>query len=143
MRRWGAAWRPAWCSISITATLLTVRGLRCCVRFAGGAKRRGPGSPWRGRRVTAPRFSKSRGSPADSTLTPTLLAPSPPRASEPTDCRMKLSPVRQPLGQLLLGRGAVAPAQLESALVEQRRAAGRKLLGEILVESRLCSEEQI
>jgi type IV pilus assembly protein PilB len=56
---------------------------------------------------------------------------------------MNLTLLRQPLGQLLLGRGVVAPAQLESALSEQRRAVGKKLLGEILVDSRLCSEEQI
>jgi type IV pilus assembly protein PilB len=56
---------------------------------------------------------------------------------------MVLTLERQPLGQLLLGRGFVAPAQLETALAEQRRSPARKLLGEILVESRLCSEEQI
>jgi type IV pilus assembly protein PilB len=56
---------------------------------------------------------------------------------------MVLTLERKPLGQLLLGRGFVAPAQLETALAEQRRSPSRKLLGEILVESRLCSEEQI
>jgi type IV pilus assembly protein PilB len=56
---------------------------------------------------------------------------------------MVLTLERQPLGQLLLGRGFVAPAQLETALAEQRRGPDRKLLGEILVESRHCSEEQI
>src|SRR5687768_8301358 len=56
---------------------------------------------------------------------------------------MNLTLVRQPLGQLLLGRGVVAPAQLDVALTEQRRTLGKKLLGEILVESRLCSQEQI
>ena len=56
---------------------------------------------------------------------------------------MNLTLLRQPLGQLLLGRGAVAPAQLETALAEQRRAPGKKLLGEILVESRLCSQAQV
>lgn len=56
---------------------------------------------------------------------------------------MNLTLIRQPLGQLLLGRGIVAPAQLEGALAEQRQNVGKKLLGEILVESRLCSEEQI
>ena len=56
---------------------------------------------------------------------------------------MNLTLNRQPLGQLLLGRGVVAPAQLEVALAEQRNARSRKLLGEILVESRLCSEEQV
>lgn len=56
---------------------------------------------------------------------------------------MPLTLERQPLGQLLLGRGVVAPAQLETALAEQRRAPGKRLLGEILVESRLCSEEQV
>ena len=56
---------------------------------------------------------------------------------------MNLTLRRQPLGQLLVGRGAVAPAQLETALAEQRRSPGRRLLGEILVESRLCSEAQV
>lgn len=50
---------------------------------------------------------------------------------------------QKPLGQLLLNRGLLAAAQLDGALEEQRRGAGRKRLGEILVESRLCTEEQI
>ena len=56
---------------------------------------------------------------------------------------MNLTLTRQPLGQLLLGRGVVGPAQLEGALAEQRNARTKKLLGEILVESRLCSEDQV
>ena len=56
---------------------------------------------------------------------------------------MNLSLTRQPLGKLLLGRGVVAPAQLDVALAAQRETLGKKLLGEILVEARLCSEEQI
>src|SRR4051812_5960202 len=56
---------------------------------------------------------------------------------------MNLTLHRKPLGELLLGRGAVAPAQLDRALAEQRRMPVRRLLGEILVESRLCTEEQV
>jgi type IV pilus assembly protein PilB len=56
---------------------------------------------------------------------------------------MNLTLLSKPLGQILLGRGVVAPAQLEMALSEQRQAAGKRLLGEILVDSHLCSESQI
>jgi type IV pilus assembly protein PilB len=56
---------------------------------------------------------------------------------------MNLTLHRKPLGELLVGRGAVGRAQLELALMEQRRLPVRRLLGEILVESRLCSEEQV
>ena len=47
------------------------------------------------------------------------------------------------LGQLLLGRGLIQPAQLDRALEEQRRGNHRKLLGEIFVELRHCSEEHV
>src|SRR3954470_20211108 len=50
---------------------------------------------------------------------------------------------RKPLGQLLLDKGLLKPEQLERALDEQRRSNHQKLLGEILVELRLCSEDQI
>ena len=50
---------------------------------------------------------------------------------------------RKPLGQLLLTKGLIKPEQLERALDEQRRSNHQKLLGEILVELRLCSEDQI
>src|SRR4051812_29113347 len=50
---------------------------------------------------------------------------------------------RKPLGQLLLDRGLVKPEQLERALEEQRRSNHQKLLGEVLVELRFCSEDQI
>src|SRR6266487_5430771 len=50
---------------------------------------------------------------------------------------------RKPLGQLLLDRGLVKPEQLERALDEQRRSNHQKLLGEVLVELRICSEDQI
>jgi type II secretory ATPase GspE/PulE/Tfp pilus assembly ATPase PilB-like protein len=56
---------------------------------------------------------------------------------------MNLTVHRKPLGQLLLGRGHLAPAQLELALAEQRRQPVRRLLGEILVEFKACSEEQV
>ncbi|HTL29113.1 MAG TPA: ATPase, T2SS/T4P/T4SS family [Tepidisphaeraceae bacterium] len=50
---------------------------------------------------------------------------------------------RKPLGQLLLDKGVVKPEQLERALDEQKRSNHQKLLGEVLVEMRFCSEDQI
>src|SRR6185295_897818 len=50
---------------------------------------------------------------------------------------------RKPLGQLLLSKGLIKPEQLERALEEQRRSNHQKLLGEVLVELRLCTEDQI
>jgi type IV pilus assembly protein PilB len=50
---------------------------------------------------------------------------------------------RKPLGQLLLDKGLIKAEQLERALEEQRRSNHQKLLGEVLVELRLCSEDQI
>src|SRR5215203_7260554 len=50
---------------------------------------------------------------------------------------------RKPLGQLLLNKGLIKPEQLERALEEQRRSNHQKLLGEVLVELRLCTEDQI
>jgi type IV pilus assembly protein PilB len=50
---------------------------------------------------------------------------------------------RQPLGQILLDKGLVRPEQLERALEEQKRGNHQKLLGELLVEMRFCSEDQI
>jgi type IV pilus assembly protein PilB len=50
---------------------------------------------------------------------------------------------RQPLGQLLITRGLLQQEQLDQALDEQRRGNHQKLLGEVLVEMRFCSEDQI
>ena len=50
---------------------------------------------------------------------------------------------RKPLGQLLLSRGLLKQEQLERALEEQKRCNHQKLLGEILVELRICTEDQI
>src|SRR3954463_13636610 len=50
---------------------------------------------------------------------------------------------RKPLGQLLIDKGLIKPEQLERALEEQRRSNHQKLLGEVLVELRFCSEDQI
>src|SRR3954464_11778014 len=50
---------------------------------------------------------------------------------------------RKPLGQLLQDRGILKPEQLERALEEQKRSNHQKLLGEILVELRFCTEDQI
>jgi type IV pilus assembly protein PilB len=50
---------------------------------------------------------------------------------------------RKPLGQLLIGKGLIKPEQLDRALDEQRRCNHQKLLGEILVELRICTEDQI
>ncbi|HEX5243692.1 MAG TPA: GspE/PulE family protein [Tepidisphaeraceae bacterium] len=50
---------------------------------------------------------------------------------------------RKPLGTLLINRGIIAAAQLERALHQQRETGKKKLLGEILVDQKACSEEQI
>src|SRR5437764_15363338 len=50
---------------------------------------------------------------------------------------------RKPLGQLLLSKGLLKAEQLERALEEQKRSNHQKLLGEILVELRICTEDQI
>src|SRR3954462_7725074 len=50
---------------------------------------------------------------------------------------------RKPLGQLLLDKGLIRPEQLDRALEEQKRSNHQKLLGEVLVELRICSEDQI
>src|ERR1041385_4592331 len=50
---------------------------------------------------------------------------------------------RKPLDQLLLNRGVIKQDQLERALDEQKRNNHQKLLGEILVELHICTEDQI
>ncbi|MGD0137316.1 MAG: GspE/PulE family protein [Tepidisphaeraceae bacterium] len=50
---------------------------------------------------------------------------------------------RKPLGQLLLAKGLIQQDQLDSALEEQKRSGHQKLLGEMLVELRICTEDQI
>src|SRR3954452_4859859 len=50
---------------------------------------------------------------------------------------------KKPLGQLLLAKGVLKPEQLERALEEQKRSNHQKLLGEVLVELHICSEDQI
>jgi type IV pilus assembly protein PilB len=50
---------------------------------------------------------------------------------------------RKPLGQLLLSKGIIQQDQLDRALDEQKRSNHQKLLGEVLVELELCSEDQI
>jgi type IV pilus assembly protein PilB len=50
---------------------------------------------------------------------------------------------RKPLGQFLVDRGILLPEQIERALEEQRRSNHQKLLGEILVEMRFCTEDQV
>lgn len=50
---------------------------------------------------------------------------------------------RKPLGQLLLTRGLVKQEHLDRALEEQKRSNHQKLLGEVLIELRICSEDQI
>jgi type IV pilus assembly protein PilB len=56
---------------------------------------------------------------------------------------MLLSINPKPLGELLIGRGFLQRGQLDLALVEQKRTDRQKLLGEILVEQKWCSPEQI
>ncbi len=50
---------------------------------------------------------------------------------------------RKPLGQFLVDRGILQAEQLERALEEQKRSNHQKLLGEILIEQRFCTEDQI
>jgi type IV pilus assembly protein PilB len=50
---------------------------------------------------------------------------------------------RKTLGQTLLDAGYIKPDQLQRALDEQRQNGNAKLLGEILVEQRICTEEQV
>jgi len=50
---------------------------------------------------------------------------------------------RKPLGQLLLAKGLIQPEQLERALEEQRVTNHQKLLGEILCDLKICTEDQI
>jgi type IV pilus assembly protein PilB len=47
------------------------------------------------------------------------------------------------LGQLLVARGVVTAEDIERALAEQQEKGHRKLLGELLVEMKYCSENQI
>jgi type IV pilus assembly protein PilB len=47
------------------------------------------------------------------------------------------------IGQLLLSRGIVTPEQIDDALEEQQRIGRSKLLGEVMVELGMCSENQI
>ncbi len=51
--------------------------------------------------------------------------------------------VKKPFGQQLVDRGIINPEQLQRALDEQRLGNGQKLLGEILVERGMATEEQI
>ncbi|MGD0461787.1 MAG: GspE/PulE family protein [Tepidisphaeraceae bacterium] len=50
---------------------------------------------------------------------------------------------RKPLGQLLLAKGLIQQEQLDRALEEQDRGGHQKLLGEVLVELHICTEDQI
>jgi len=56
---------------------------------------------------------------------------------------MVATTTRKPLGQLLLDSGVISAEQLERALNEQRASNHQKLLGEVLVELNLCTEDQI
>jgi type IV pilus assembly protein PilB len=49
----------------------------------------------------------------------------------------------KPLGQLLVSRGVILQEHLDRALEEQRRSNHQKLLGEVLVEMRFCTEDQV
>ncbi|MEE8450666.1 MAG: ATPase, T2SS/T4P/T4SS family, partial [Thermoguttaceae bacterium] len=47
------------------------------------------------------------------------------------------------LGNLLVAKGYIAQEMLQAALDEQKKSGRSKLLGEILVEQELCTEDQI
>src|ERR1700683_149147 len=49
----------------------------------------------------------------------------------------------KPLGQLLLDKGLIRLDQVQAALAEQKKCDHQKLLGEILVELRACTEDHI
>ena len=50
---------------------------------------------------------------------------------------------KKPLGEILVQAGVIKRADLDAALREQQVQGHQKLLGELLVEMRLCTEEQI
>jgi type IV pilus assembly protein PilB len=50
---------------------------------------------------------------------------------------------RAPLGQMLVERELITPAQLDDALERQARTGHKKLLGEVLVELNFVNEEQV
>src|SRR5437588_5129758 len=54
-----------------------------------------------------------------------------------------LSTAIQPLGQRLLSRGMLEASQLETALQAQRLPGRRRLIGEIIVEQKSCSPDQV
>ena len=58
------------------------------------------------------------------------------RVANPT-----VKPVR--IGDVLLGKGVITRDQLEQALAAQKSASKSKLLGEILIELKLASEQQV
>ncbi|MHC5157457.1 MAG: GspE/PulE family protein, partial [Planctomycetota bacterium] len=50
---------------------------------------------------------------------------------------------RLPLGQVLLNHGVVTQAQIDKALERQKAVGHSKLLGELLVELEICTDNQI
>src|SRR5437773_8596346 len=50
---------------------------------------------------------------------------------------------RQPLGQLMLRKGFVRQEQIDRALDEQQRGNHQKLLGELLVEMKCCTDDHV
>ena len=50
---------------------------------------------------------------------------------------------RLQIGQILQNRGIVTAEQIEEVLADQKDSKRRKLLGELLVENKLCTENQI
>ncbi len=50
---------------------------------------------------------------------------------------------KKPLGQMLIDKGLLKPEQLQRALDEQKRSNNQKLLGEVIVELRFCTEDQV
>src|SRR5687767_11972417 len=75
---------------------------------------------------------------------PTLRLPTPgSRLPTPDFCPMPSNLTAAPrLGNVLIERGYLTVEQLTAALDEQRSSAG-KLLGEILIESSFCTDDQI
>ena len=52
-------------------------------------------------------------------------------------------PARKRLGDALVARGHLSPSDLDAALAAQRSHGSKRILGEVLVESGLCTEDQV
>ena len=56
---------------------------------------------------------------------------------------MSLLPTRKRLGDALVARGHLSEADLADALAAQRESGSKRILGEVLVDTGLCTEDQV